>query len=91
MLPYLISQKYADQLRDAGKDQVCVKCFPVLGPASGKPKTVFKMIDRTFYSRPDLVSTVPFISAAQRAGICPQIFFGIDINHPSARRRSAWI
>ena len=50
-----------------------------------------QLIDRTFYNCPDFVSTVPFISAAQRAGICPQGFFGIDINHPSARRGSVGI
>lgn len=91
MLFDTISKDDTNQLRDPGQKQVCVKCFVVLGPASGKSKAVFKVIDRTFYRCPDFVSTVPFIRSAQCAGICPQVFFGIDINHPSARRESAGI
>ena len=86
MLLYSVSKNDADQLRDPCQKQICMECFLVLSFASGNTKAVFKVIDGAFHSCPDFISIVPFGCATQGAGICPQVFFWIDIDHPSARR-----
>lgn len=62
------------------------ECYLVLSFASGNTKAVLKVMDGAFYSRPNFIGIVPFDCATQGAGICPQAFFRIDINHPSAGR-----
>ena len=63
----------------------------ILGFASGKPEAVFKMIDGAFHGSPDLIGILPFRGSPESAGISPQVFFRIDINHSPAGRRSARI
>lgn len=89
MLIYFISKNYADQLCDTCQKQICVERFLVLGFASGKPETTFKMVDGAFYSGSDLIGILPFGSPTQSAGISSQVFFQIDIDHsPTWRRRT---
>lgn len=63
----------------------------ILSFASGKPEAVFKMIDRALHGSPDLIGIIPFRGSPEGAGICPQVFFRINIDHSSAGRRSAGI
>lgn len=69
MLFYLISEKHADKLCDASQDQISMKCFLILGFAAGNPKAVFKVVDGTFYSGPDLIYIIPFVSPTYSARI----------------------
>ena len=65
--------------------------FFILGFASGKPEAVFKMIDRALHGSPDFIGVLPLRGSPEGAGICPQVFFRIDINHSPAGRRSTGI
>lgn len=62
--------------------------FFVLCSASGKPEAIFEVINRAFYGSPDLIGGCLFGSSAQGAGICPQIFFGINVDHSATGGRS---
>ena len=86
MLFYSVSKDDADQLCDSCQKQVCMECFLVLRFASGNTKAVFKVMDGAFHSCPDVISIVPFGCATQDAGIGSEVFFRIEIDHPSARR-----
>ena len=46
-----------------------MKCFLILDFAAGNPKTVFKVVDRTFYSDFDFICSILFFSSAYSAGI----------------------
>lgn len=63
----------------------------ILSFASGKPEAVFKLIDRALHGSPDLIGIIPYRGSPEGAGICPQVFFWIDINHSPAGRRSTGI
>ena len=63
----------------------------ILSFASGKPEAVFKLIDRALHGSPDLIGIIPYRGSPEGAGICPQVFFRIDINHSPAGRRSTGI
>lgn len=63
----------------------------ILRFASGKPEAVFKLIDRALHGSPDLIGIIPFRGSPEGAGICPQVFFRIDINHSPAGRSGAGI
>ena len=65
--------------------------FFILGFASGKPEAVFKMIDGALHGSPDLIGIIPFRGSPEGAGVCPQVFSRIDINHSPAGRRSTGI
>lgn len=86
MLLYSVSQDDTDQLCDSCQKQICMECFLILSFAFGNTKAVFKVIDGAFYGCPDFISIVPFVCTTQSAGICPQVFFRVDIDHPSAGR-----
>lgn len=68
-----------------------MECLFILSFASGKPEAVFKLIDRALHGSPDLIGIIPYRGSPEGAGICPQVFFWIDINHSPAGRRSTGI
>lgn len=41
-----------------------MKCFLILEFVAGNPKTVFKVVDRTFYCDFDFIYSIPFFSSA---------------------------
>lgn len=69
MLFDLIREEHSDKLCDASQDQIRMKCFLILCIAAGNPKVVFEVVDKTFYSDPDLICIIPFLSPPYRAGI----------------------
>ena len=65
--------------------------FFILSFASGKSEAVFEMVDGALHSSSGFISIIPFGSPTQGAGICPQVFFRIDVNHSPARGGSTGV
>lgn len=91
MMVDFICKNNRDELCDTSKDQICMQCFFILSLMSCKAKTIFEMIDLSFYSSSDFLCFVPFFRAANGTRISPEIFFRININHSSTFRGGVWI
>ena len=85
MMVDFICKNYRYQLGNAGKDQVGRQGLFILGTASCEAEIILDMLDISFNNRSDLIGIVPFLCTAECAGISPEVFFRIDINHASAR------
>lgn len=84
MLVYFVSKQNRYQLGNAGKDQVSMKSLFILGFPPCKAEGIFYMVDRAFYSSSYFIGGIPFRGSPQCAGIEPQVFFRIQVDHPSA-------
>ena len=91
MLMDFISYDYRKQLGNPGKQQVCVECFFIPGPALCKTETVFEVVDGFLNIYTDLIGSIPFFRIPDCTGIYPEVLFGINVDHPSAGRIRAGI
>ena len=83
MVMYLVRKQNGNELRDTGKEQVGMKSFGISCFSVFQTETVLHMIDGTLDRSTSLIGILPFIRATDRAGIKPQVFLGINIDHPA--------
>ena len=79
MLMDFISYDYRKQLGNPGKQQVCVECFFIPGPALCKTETVFEVVDGFLNIYTDLIGSIPFFRIPDCTGIYPEVLFGIRL------------
>ena len=84
MVADLIRKNHCYQLGDTGKDQVGMQGLFILGTASCETEVILDMLDISFNNSPELIGIVPFLCSTECAGISPEVFFRIYINHASA-------
>ena len=82
----LISYDHRKQLGNPGKQQICMECLFIPGSALCKTETVFEVIDGFFNIYTDLIGGSPFLCIPDGTRVCTEIFFRIDVDHPSAGR-----
>lgn len=91
MMLYFICKNDSYQLCNAGKNQIRVQCFFILGATTCETEIFLDVINISFNNGPDFVSVIPNFGAANDTGICTKILFGINIHHSARGGRSTWI
>jgi hypothetical protein len=91
MLMNSIGKNCSNQLGNSGQQQIGVKCLGILSFTVGKTETVFEMIDVLFNDAPDFIDPNPFECPTKGSGVGSEIFFRVDVKHPTTGRRSTGI
>lgn len=91
MLMDVIGKDHGNQLGNSSQQQIGMKCRGILCFTVGKTKTVFEMVDGLFDNAPDFIDSNPLESSPKGTRIGPEIFFRIDVKHPTTGRRSTGI
>lgn len=68
-----------------------MKSFLILGTTTSQTKIFLDVVNVTFNSSSDFVSSIPFFCSTNCTRIRTKVFFGICVNHSSAGRCGAWV